>query len=67
MAPSPKASGVGFEGVADDVGAVQLHAGPVTGPSELGAVVRMVECVRHARHGGRGFVGGSGNGAHDGI
>ena len=59
--------GVGFEGVADDVGAVQLHAGPVTRPSELGAVVRMVECVRHARHGGRGFVGGSGNGAHDGI
>lgn len=49
--------GMGLEGVADDVGAVQLHAGPVTGAAEFGAVVRMVECVRHARHGGRGFVG----------
>lgn len=38
-----------LEGVADDVGAVQLDAGPLRQAPEFGAVIGMVEGLRHAR------------------
>jgi hypothetical protein len=60
--------GMWLEGVADDVRAVQLHAGQVRRLPELGAVAGMFERLRHARHDGRGKVGeGMVGGAHDWI
>ena len=41
--------GVRLEGVADDVGAVQLDARPVRRAPEFGAVIGVVEGLRHAR------------------
>lgn len=48
---------VRFEGVADDVGAVQLHAGLMRRAAKLGAVVGMVERRRHARQDGSAGIG----------
>ncbi|KAG0920353.1 hypothetical protein G6F57_023063 [Rhizopus arrhizus] len=57
---------VGFEGVAHDVRAVQLHARLVRRMTEFGTVIGMVERRRHARQDGRARLGrGGGIGTHD--
>ncbi|MNW04560.1 hypothetical protein D3C71_2006680 [compost metagenome] len=57
-----------FEGVADDVGAVQLHTGLMRRAAKFGAVVGMVERRRHARHDGSAGIGiGIGEGGRQGT
>ncbi|MNW18028.1 hypothetical protein D3C71_2174180 [compost metagenome] len=48
---------VRFEGVADDVGAVQLHAGLMRRAAKFGAVVGVVEFGRHPRQDGSVGIG----------